>query len=84
MFVVYINDLIEGINSYMSLFAHDAKLLRRVKNEEDYDEPESDLERVYRWSQTWGLDFTTSKFQIIMIVKIKYRPRKTKNGCSKD
>ncbi len=48
MFVVYINDMTEGINSYMSLFADDAKLLRRVKTEKDCDELESDLDRVYR------------------------------------
>ncbi len=46
MFVVYINDMIEWINSYMSLFADDAKLLRRVKTEEDCDELESDLDRM--------------------------------------
>ncbi len=48
MFVVYINDMTEQINSYMSLFADNGKLLRRVKIEEDCDELERDLDRVYR------------------------------------
>ena len=31
LFLVYINDIPEGVNSYMILFANDAKLLREVK-----------------------------------------------------
>ncbi len=48
MFVVYINGMTEGINRYMSLFADDTKLLRRVKTEKDCDELQSDLDREYR------------------------------------
>ncbi len=61
MFVVYINDMTEWINSYMSLFADDAKLLMRVKTEEDCDELESVLDRECRWSQTWAMQFNSSK-----------------------
>ena len=35
MFLVYVNDITEGVNSYMSLFADDAKLLRKIKSKED-------------------------------------------------
>ncbi len=77
MFAVYITDMTEGVNSYMSLFADDAKLLRRVKTEGDCDELEGDLDRVYRWSQTWGMEFNSSKCHIMEIGKSKNRPRKT-------
>lgn len=33
MFVVYIYDITEGVNSYMSMLADDAKLLKRVGQE---------------------------------------------------
>ncbi len=35
MFLIYINDMPEGINSYMSLFADDARLMREVKDQRD-------------------------------------------------
>ncbi len=35
MFMVYINDIVEEVNSYINLFADDAKLLRRIKRKED-------------------------------------------------
>ena len=31
MFFVYVNDMMEGMNSFISLFENDAKLLRKVK-----------------------------------------------------
>ena len=30
MFLIYINDMTEGVSSYISLFADDAKLLRKI------------------------------------------------------
>ena len=35
IFAVYVNDMIEGIEGYISIFADDAKLMRRVTNQED-------------------------------------------------
>ncbi len=35
MFAIDVNNMTEGVESYMSLFADDAKIMRRVKNEED-------------------------------------------------
>ena len=32
MFFIYVNDLPEGLSSYISLFADDAKLLRKIKS----------------------------------------------------
>ncbi len=77
IFVVYINDMTEGINSYMSLLEDDARLLRRVKNEEDCHELKRDLDRMYMWSQTWGMEFSSSKCHVMEIGKSKNRPRKT-------
>ncbi|ORD93136.1 hypothetical protein ECANGB1_1040 [Enterospora canceri] len=32
MFLIYVNDMTEGVSSYISLFAVDAKLLRKIGN----------------------------------------------------
>ena len=35
MFRLYVNDMADGISSYISLFADDAKLLRKIRNHKD-------------------------------------------------
>ena len=34
MFTVYINDMTEGVESYMNMFADDAKILQKIRNED--------------------------------------------------
>ena len=46
LFLIYINDLPEGINSFMSMFADDAKILNRIVVEENYRELQRDLNRL--------------------------------------
>ena len=58
MFLIYINDMTEGVSSYMSMFADDAKLLKRVRHKEDCEDLQRDLDRVYEWSQTWEMEFS--------------------------
>ncbi len=47
MFAVDVSDMTEGVESYMSLFADDAKIMRRVKNEEDCNLLQRDLDMVW-------------------------------------
>ncbi len=47
MFAVYVSDIKEGVESYMSLFADDAKIMKRVKNEEDCNLLQRDLDMVW-------------------------------------
>lgn len=35
LFLIYINDMLEKVNSYMSLFADDVKLMTRIRNSKD-------------------------------------------------
>ena len=48
-----------------------------MKNEEDWEELERDLDIVYRWSQTWGMEFNANKSHIMKFEASKNRPRKT-------
>ena len=34
MFLIYVNDITEGVSSYISLLADDAKLLRKIRNKQ--------------------------------------------------
>ena len=55
MFLEYINDLTEGVSSYMSMFADDAKIQRKIAHEESTQSLQSDLDRIYEWSQKWQM-----------------------------
>ncbi len=46
MFAIYINEMTEGVNSYVSLFAEDAKLLRKVGRKEDCQVLQQDLNNM--------------------------------------
>ena len=42
----------QGISSYTSLFADDAKLLRKIRNHKDCEELRNYM-KIYEWSKTW-------------------------------
>ncbi len=48
MFVIYVNDINEEIDSYMNLFVNDAKLMRRVENADDCMVLQDDLNKINR------------------------------------
>ena len=73
MFVIYINDMTEGVTSYMNMFADDAKILRRVRNEEDCVALNQDLERVSEWSRKWEMAFNTKKCSVLEFGKSNRR-----------
>ncbi len=43
MFLIFVNDMPQGINSYISLFPDDAKLQKRIQREEDCKVLQKDL-----------------------------------------
>ena len=51
MFSVNVNYMTEEVNRYRSLFADDAKLLRKIKSKEECEHLQNDLVKIYRWSK---------------------------------
>ena len=47
MFQIYINDMQEGLNSYINLFADDAKLLRVIKSQADCIELQRNIDKIH-------------------------------------
>ena len=74
LFLIYINDLPEGIKSFMSMFADDAKILKRIEGEENCRELQRDLDRVNQWSEKWLMKFNTSKCKVMKMGRSKHRP----------
>ena len=69
MFQIYINDMTEGLNSYINLFADDAKLMKIIKNQGDCEELQRDIDQIYEWSKQRKLEFNTKKCHVMEMGK---------------
>jgi len=49
MFLIYVNDIMEyvGRDSYISMFADDAKILRPIKNEDSCRQLQADISTLF-------------------------------------
>ena len=62
LFILYINDITEHINSKIVLFADDIKLYKTIQNNKnDTKQLQDDINKLYRWSEIWLLKFNTTK-----------------------
>ena len=59
----------KGVSSYISLFADDAKLLRKIGNHKNCEELQNDINKIYEWSNTWEMEFNAKKFHILEMGK---------------
>jgi Reverse transcriptase (RNA-dependent DNA polymerase) len=59
LFMCYINDLSDTVNSFIYMYADNTKLFRRVDNDEDREE--WDLDLVEGWADKWQLRFNVEK-----------------------
>ena len=69
MFLIYVNDMTEGVSSYISLFADDAKLIRKIRNHKDCEELQNDINKIYEWSIYMQLD---NKVYLILSYLIRH------------
>ena len=61
MFSAYVNDMTEGVSSYISLFADNEKLLKKIWSHKDSEELQNDIKKIYEWSKTWEMVFNAKK-----------------------
>ena len=64
LFVLYVNDMPEMVNSHLSLFADDAKLFNTTINSNVIQE---DLTSLEQWSAKWQLRFNADKCKVLHI-----------------
>ena len=69
LFVLYINDLPEVIEngSEIYLYADDTKVFRKIRNPEDMERLQKDLECMKRWSEKWLLFFHPEKCKFMRL-----------------
>jgi len=61
LFVIFINDMPEGILSQIMMFADDTKLFREIVHEDDHNTLQKDLDLLSNWSKDWKLKFHPEK-----------------------
>ena len=67
-FVIFINDLddvLDLVNGFVSKFADDTKYGRIIRNEEDHQEMQRNIDKLSEWAETWQMDFNSKKCKIM-------------------
>ena len=61
IFLVYINDLEEGVTGKLLKFADDTKLFKTIKEMGDKQKLHDDIDKLVRWSEKWQMLFNFGK-----------------------
>ena len=67
LFIVYINDIDDGIVARISKFADDTKLGMDVSIDGNVDRLRQDLQRLGEWSVKWQMPFNVTKCKVMHI-----------------
>merc|ERR1711923_386122 len=67
LFLIFINDISDSIDSFLRLFADDCLLYREIKTREDQDMLQKDLDTLVKWAKKWGMEFNIKKCNILSI-----------------
>ena len=67
LFVVYLNDLPEVVNSELLLFADDTKIFRQVYSRDDASLLQEDIDALTQWSDKWLLKFNIDKCHVLTL-----------------
>ena len=61
LFLFYINDLVDGLECPILLFADDAKIFKEIRSPEDVAALTRDMKKIQEWSEKWLLTFNEEK-----------------------
>ena len=65
LFVLFINDLPQVVESRVALFADDTKVFREIQSDEDREKLQQDIDELFIWSKKWQLPFNESKCKVM-------------------
>ena len=69
LFVLYINDLPDGLVSEVFMFADDTKVYREIKDDTDRETLQSDIDALQEWSNRWLLRFHPHKCKVMTVTR---------------
>ena len=64
-FLIHMSDIGVNIHSSIKIFVDDSKISRVIRNEEDVEELQSDLDTLFSWAKTNNMQFNGKKFQVL-------------------
>ena len=67
LFLVYINDLEEGVTGKILKFADDTKLFTKTKEIGDKQNLQDDIDKLVKWSEKWQMLFNFGKCKCLHI-----------------
>ena len=67
MFLVFINDLDQGIASNILKFADDTKIIKEVRDNIDCEALQRDLDNMVLWAQKWQMEFNIKKCKVMHV-----------------
>ena len=71
LFLLYINDLPQNVQSQVRLFADDTAVYLTVTSPEDVNTLQADLDTLQEWERTWDMEFNPGKCQVLHITRCK-------------
>ena len=71
LFLLFINDIAEGVTSDIRLFADDIIIDRTIRSRTDSDDLQKDHSRLRNWSKDWQMELHPAKFNILHITQSK-------------
>ena len=71
LFLIFINDLPDAVESDSMLFADDSKIYRVIKSKEDSSKLQNDLNSLLEWTRKWLLKFNQDKCHVLSIGEIE-------------
>ena len=69
LFLVYINDLLDNIDSFSLLFADDTKIYRKILTKEDSEKLQKDIDNLVEWTKKWKVTFNADKCHVLTLGK---------------
>ncbi len=63
LFIIHINDMLNLLNHICKLFADDSKLIGIIRNTQDSNILQSDIEKLIHWADDWPMQFNEEKFK---------------------
>ena len=67
LFIIYINDIDEGVTCKISKFADDTKITSKVTSVSQWRELQCDLDKLTSWAETWQMKFNIEKCKVLHI-----------------
>ncbi len=81
LFIIYINDIEVGLNSFISKFADDTKLGNSITTDHDRMSLQEDLRKISELSQGWEMSFNVNKCQILQVDTRNQKTEYEMNGA---